>query len=184
MSLRALMYTPSTGIQETDCFIAPSVHMVWPACKNAPLYLLQSPIVHIIYAEKADVEPAKRWFMEHILKSSKAMLAGLPDIEKQLLCNIEQMEEALRPQPEQEPITLWIVPELVAAIINNDMSGLSDGDIQAIEHFSSKYNHIMLSELRSCRWTQCEVTKLVGNCMPVYFDPKLSLTFKALKGAA
>lgn len=163
--LRALMYSPQLGIYETDARIYPATISVYPTCKGLPLMPMADPLMCIIYVQKHDLAEAKVWFEDYVQRSLMAIRDNLPTYKM----NLNKAIEALRGH-DDGPIELWISPELVAAIINNDMSGLDDADINAIECFEKRYNHIVLSDSEQVRWTTCEVTGLVGNCVRVYHD--------------
>ena len=59
---------------------------------------------------------------------------------------------------------------LAVAIVNDDPSGLSDTDINAIESWYEKYNIGWVTipdDAELLEGTQCEITKLWGDCIDV-----------------
>lgn len=177
MKLLALMYTPA-GITVQSAIPNASYQLTYPHCKAMTKPALHWPCSILIYAMEQDVDEARSWLETFAANHIASMIEQLPETREQMLSSLK----ALNPEP--EPITLWIIPEIVAAIVNNDLSGLSPVEMNQIEQFERTYNHIVAKEFSESRWTQCAVTKLVGNCIPVYYDPKLSNQLKELLGAA
>ncbi len=151
---------------------------IYPECKSflPEMGLIDAnPIGLLIYAKADDVAEATQWLYGHVQKKIELQLAALPKIEQSLRRALDRL-----PKPEPEIQTLWIVPELVAAIVNCDFTGISDADEVAIHKFLQKYNHIMLTELSESKWCKCAVTGLDSVCIPVYFDLKMSAKIKEL----
>ena len=162
----------------TDIGINPQ--FVWPTCKSMPeMGVIGINPGLVIYAKADDVAEATQWLYGYMQKQFELQLAALPNIEASLRRALERLPKPA-PKVESEMLTLWIVPELVAAIVNCDFTGISDADEVAIHRFMEKYNHIMLPESPQSKWCKCEVTKLDSVCIPVYFDPKMSAKIKEL----
>ena len=78
-------------------------------------------------------------------------------------------------------LKFYIEHAIATAIINNDETGLSDEDSNALEQFTNdivtKYGHAIFTHITTEKsLTRCEVTNLLCECTSLYLNPKLKIS--------